>query len=279
MAFERVRATFTFIMRSKAALAGLVILLAILVLSIAGMLIFPHPYSVTGLPYEPPSLAHPFGTDYQGHDLFSQVAWGSIPSLVISIVGSLGSVLIGLFAGAFSGYYGKLAGPVGGASDVIMAFPTIPLMVLVAVLFYPTEILISGLLILVLWPPVTRVIRAQVASVKTQAYIDAARMSGYSNIKILGRIIVPEVGSLAIAYFILNIPLAIILTTALEFLGVGNPNAVSWGSILYWAQSFGFISGAWWWILAPGITIALVAVGFALLGFSLEEKFNPRLRV
>ena len=89
----------------------------------------------------------------------------------------------------------------------------------------------------------------------------------------------PEVAPIAIAYFVLTVATGIVLVSALQFLGVGNPDLISWGSMLYWAQQFAFYYGDWWWILAPGLSISLVATGFALIGFSLEEVANPRLRV
>ena len=99
-----------------------------------------------------------------------------------------------------------------------------------------------------------------------------------SDFQIIRKIMIPEVTSLAIAYFVLTVSAAVVLVTALQFLGVGNPTEVSWGSMLYWAQQFAFYAGDWWWILAPGVSITLVALAFALIGFSVEEVMNPRLR-
>ena len=96
--------------------------------------------------------------------------------------------------------------------------------------------------------------------------------------QIVLKIILFEVGSIGIAYFIINLALNIVIVTALEFLGVGNPLVVSWGSILYWAQQYAFNLGDWWWILAPGFIITLTATAFALIGFSVEEILNPRIR-
>ncbi len=87
-----------------------------------------------------------------------------------------------------------------------------------------------------------------------------------------------SVAVIAFAYFVLTVGAAIILVTGLEYIGVGNPDIVSWGSMIYWAQNFGFYAGAWWWILAPGVAISLLTIGFALIGFSIEEALNPRLR-
>jgi peptide/nickel transport system permease protein len=264
---------------SRLTTVGVGLLVAIVILVIIGSFFNSYPpNATTGSAYSPPSSAHLFGTDYLGRDLLSQIAWGAYPSLFVSIGAALGSVLLGFVVGVFGGYYTRLEGLLGGTADVVMAFPAIPLLMMVGSLYPATDFLIAGLLTLVLWPPVARVVRAQVSSVKKLPYVDAARTSGMGDVQTIFRVIVPEVGSLAIAYFIINIPLAVIITTALEFLGVGNPTDVSWGTTLYWAQQTGFTAGAWWWIVAPGLIIALTATGFAFIGFALEERMNPRLR-
>jgi peptide/nickel transport system permease protein len=224
-----------------------------------------------------PNLKHMFGTDWLGHDLFSQIVWGSYPSLFVALIGALGSVILGLAVGVGAGYYPKLRGALSGAGDVIMVFPAIPLLTLLGSAVLATNLVIASLLLIVLWPVVARVIRNQIAAVKKQPYVEAAKTSGASNREIIFSIMIPEVAPIAIAYFILNASLAIILTVSLEFLGVGNPSLVSWGSILYWAEDFAFIAGAWWWVFFPGLFITLTAIGFALIGFAIEEVVNPRL--
>ncbi len=167
---------------------------------------------------------------------------------------------------------------VGGVSDLIMIFPMLPLLIVFGSLFPPSDLFIATLLTLVMWPLVARAIRAQVLSIKKLPYVDAAKTSGLKDRHIVLTIIIPEVVSIAVAYFIINISFALVLTTALEFLGVGNPDVVTWGSILYWAQQFGFIAGAWWWVMIPGAFITITAISLAMIGYSLEEIFNPRLR-
>jgi peptide/nickel transport system permease protein len=270
---SKIRSNF---IEKKTSKIGLAIILVLVALIIVGIFLGKYsPYALSGHIDQPPNTSHIFGTDYLGHDLFAQVAWGAIPSLFVAIVSALGSVLIGVVVGVFAGYFGKMRGPLNGVSDVIMAFPLIPLLLLIGVLLPTTDLFIAAILTLVLWPTVARAVRAQVSSSKRKIYIDAARLAGYSDTEIVLRIMIPEVGSIAIAYFIINVSVAVLVTTALEFLGVGNPNVVSWGSILYWAQQFGFLAGAWWWVVAPGAFITLFALGFALIGFSLEEVFNP----
>ena len=265
-------------LQKRSAKIGAGILVGIFAFVVVGSLLTPYsPYAPSGSVDAPPSYAHPFGTDYQGHDLFSQVVWGSYPSLLVALVSAFGAALIGFFAGVFAGYFTKLEGVLSGTADAILTFPIIPLMILIGVLFIATDFVIAAMLIAFLWAPVTRAVRAQVSSIKRLSYVDAEKTSGLSDLAIVFRVMVPEVGAIAIAYFILNVIFSVSIATALEFLGIGNPAVVSLGSILYWGQQFGFTAGAWWWIIAPGLLISLFATGFALIGFSLEEIMNPRL--
>src|SRR4029077_15821421 len=123
-----------------------------------------------------------------------------------------------------------------------------------------------------------RAVRAQVLSVKKLAFVDSAKTSGLNDRQVIFKVIFFEVAPLAIAYFVSALALNIVLVTSLQFIGMGNALEVTWGSILYWAQQYGFNSGDWWWIVPPGLVITLTTAGFGLLGFSLEEIANPRLR-
>ena len=265
--------------RKKYARAGLIIVLGIVIFVLVGPS-FDHysPYATSSQLDNSPSLQHPFGTDYLGHDLMSQVIWGAYPSMLVGIIAATGGAILGLIVGISAGYYKKLEVILTPVADILLSFPAFPLLILIGTLFPPNDFVIGLALVLVLWPVTARSIRSQTLSVKERPYVAAAKTSGMSNWGIVWREIFPEVVPIAIAYFILNVALGIVLVTALEFLGVGNPDVVSWGSILFWAQQFAFYSGDWWWILAPGLSITLVAIGFALIGFSIEEVMNPRLR-
>ena len=270
--------TLRYLMAPTTSRAGITIIAAITLTIVAGSAVAGSPYATSASINSPPSLAHIFGTDYLGRDVFSQVVYGSYVSLFVAIVASIASVLLGSIIGMFAGYYSKAEGPLSGLGDVIMAFPTLPFLILLGLLFSPTSLLIAVLLAVVLWPAVSRSIRAQVASIKRRPYVDAAKASGYSDLQIIFSVISPEIAPISMAYFVINTSSAIVIVTALEFLGVGNVNTVTWGSILYWAQQYAFFSGDWWWIVAPGIIISLLAVGLALIGFAVEEITNPRLR-
>ena len=267
-------------LRKKPTMIGLGMIIAIVIFVLVGPY-FVHypPLRTSGNIDSPPSFAHPFGTDYEGHDLLSQVIYGAYPTLTVGLASASGAVVLGFTAGLFGGYYGKLQALIYGITDVVLSFPALVLLLLVGSIFIATNAFVSAALIVVLWPTCARAIRAQVSSLKKMAYIDAARKSGLKDRQILWTIIAPEVAPIGIAFFVLYISVAIVVVTALEFLGVGDVAQVSWGSILFFAQNYGFFTGDWWWVLAPGIMIALTSTAFALVGFSVEEIMNPRLRV
>lgn len=270
---------FKYVLKPRASRAGIIMVLAIVLLLAVGPFVIRYsPYAISPSINSAPSLSHPFGTDYRGRDIFSQVVWGAQVSLLVAVIASIGSVILGTFAGIVSGYSEKLESPVSGLSDMVLALPALPFLILLGLLFQPTDALITSILIIVLWAPLSRAIRAQVSSIKKLRYVDAARISGYSSFGIVFRIILPEIIPISMAYVVINTASSIIIVTALEFLGVGNVDIVSWGSILYWAQQFGFYAGDWWWILAPGLVISFFATGLALIGYAVEELSNPRLR-
>ena len=267
------------IFRRASSRIGIGTLVAIIIFVIAGQLLTPFdPTASSGSLNVPPSTIHPFGTDYLGRDVFSQVVFGAFPTFGISLVASIISVAIGFFVGAFSGYYGRLEGLLGGTTDIFLTFPILPVILLVGELYPATDLLIETLLGILLWPPLSRAVRSQVSSLKQRPFVEAAKTSGVRDLEIVWSIMIPQVIFLAVAYLIINLSISTVVVTAIEFLGVGDPNAVNLGTILYWAQQFAFTAGAWWWFLAPGVLIAVFAVALSLIGFAMEEVLNPRLR-
>jgi peptide/nickel transport system permease protein len=267
-------------LRAKRTRLGLGIIVVMLTLVLLGPFFVTYPpQAATGLPNSPPSLKHIFGTDYLGHDLLSQVIYGGRPTLVVGLAAAAVSTSVGFVLGLFAGFYRRLEGIISITTDVILSIPGLILLVLLGSMFIATDQLVIGGLILVLWPTCARAVRSQVTALKKMAYVEAGRTSGLSNWQILWRLIAPEVGPIAFSFLVLNVSFAIIIATSIEFLGVGNVTQVSWGSILFYAQNYGFFMGDWWWILAPGAMIALTTSAFALIGFGAEELMNPRLRI
>jgi peptide/nickel transport system permease protein len=278
---DQIRATFRLFFRTRYSKAGAILVLGVILLVLIGTVVVPYgPMNTSGARNSPPSLAHPFGTDFQGHDLLSQIVWGAFPSLFVTLVAAIGASLLAIVVGITAGYYDKLNSLLGGTTDVVLSIPSIPLLlILLSIWWPPTNFIYIVVLIAVLWAPGARAIRAQIMSLKKLPYVDAAKLSGMRDSAIVFKTMARQAVPLGMAYFVVNISLGLVIVTALEFLGVGNPEAVSWGSILYWSQSMGLVTGDWWWPLAPGLMISIFSTGAALLGFSAERTLNPRMHL
>lgn len=264
---------------------GVVGIALLTVLVVSGALapwIAPYdPEETTGAPFEPPSRAHPLGTNDVGQDLVSELIYGVRISLTIGFLAAVVAITIGTLVGVVAGYAGGWTDAIlMRAVDVVLVVPFLPLMILLAAYLGPSFwniILVIGVLV---WARPARVIRAQVLQLRSLDFVEAARVLGASSGRVLRRHILPGVLSLSLAQFILAASNAILIEASLSFLGLGDPTAKSWGSTLYYAQvRSAFLSGAWrWWVLPPGLLITAAVLGFAFTGFALEETFNPRLR-
>ena len=219
------------------------------------------------------------GTDQYGEDLYSQLIYGTRVSLYIGILVAVMSVSIGVAVGLVSGYMG---GAVDQAlmrfNDLLLVLPGLPLLiVLVAVLGAKIENLIL-LLGLLGWNGFARVVRSQVLSLKERPFIEAAKAAGAGTGHIIVRHILPNVMALVYVSLATSVPGAITAEAALAWLGFYDPTRMSWGRMLHEV----FVAGAtrsWWWIIPPGLCIALIATAFILLGYALDEVLNPKLRM
>lgn len=251
-----------------------------LIAALAPVLAPYNPWEVVAPPFQPPSREHPLGTNDMGQDLLSELLYGARVSLTIGVVAAAVTTIIGVAVGLVSGYHGgTLDRVLTGVVDVFLLMPALPLMLVLSVFMGPSFLTIIFVIVLISWPPVARMMRAQVLSIKERLYVEAAKSLGASDTWILLHYILPNVGPLALAMAILMVGEAMILEAGLSFLGLGDPTKKSWGMMLYWAfHSGAFSYGAWWWIIPPGACIALSVFGFALLGYAVEEYANPRLR-
>ena len=266
---------------SVAAAAGIFLIIAFVLIAILAPVLSPYdPRDRVGRPFSPPSVEHPFGTNDIGQDILSELIYGTRISLIVGVTAGFVTVFIGLTVGLLAGYF-----PVHGRwlmrmTDIVLILPFLPLLIILSAYIGRgvfNTVLVIGLLV---WAGTARVIRAQVLTVSQQDYVMAARSLGARDGHILFRCILPQVMLLAIGEFVQATSAAILLEASLSFLGLGDPIQKSWGTVLYWAQVRGaFLSPAWvWWVLPPGILISLVTLGFALVGFALEQYVNPHLR-
>lgn len=231
-------------------------------------------------PYLPPSLDHLFGTDFYGRDVYSLTMYGTRASLIVGILASLISIVLGTGIGVAAGYFGKVSDEIlMRVTDFFLVLPWFPLMIVIASLLgrsFTNVIIVIGI---TSWPSTARIVRAQVMSVKEMGFIERARSIGCRDGHIIQKHVLPNVFPLIFANTILLIANSIFSEAFLDFFGLGDPNVISWGVMLEEAYQYGaFTSFAWWWILAPGACIVLLIMAFYLIGDALDEIFNPRLR-
>ncbi|HEY7667362.1 MAG TPA: ABC transporter permease [Actinomycetota bacterium] len=269
--------------RNKMGMIGLVILIFF-----AGVAIYAiyadasgvDPTMTSGPVLAPPSREYPLGTDNFGLSVLTLVIQGTKISLLVGLVAAAMTMLIGAVVGIVAGYR-------GGATDtVLMRFtdfglviPWLALAIVLASIMGPsltTTILVIGL---TSWPGTARLVRSQALSVRERSYVERSRALGAGDWHMMSRHILPNVMPVIFANTILVIAIAILSETALSFLGLGDPTAVSWGSILENAFQAGATTlGAWWWIGSPGVCIVLVVLGFTMCGFAMDEIINPKIR-
>ncbi|MEZ4640296.1 MAG: ABC transporter permease [Caldilineaceae bacterium] len=271
-----------FFRRNPIGLIGVAILLAFLVIVLFAEVLSPYDPTVrVGDPFEQPSAAHLLGTNDIGQDILSELIFGARVSLTVGLVAALLAISIGTVAGVVAGYFGGVVDAlIMRVVDVVLVIPFLPLMILLAAFAGPSFrnlILVIGLLT---WARPARVIRSQTLSLRHRTYIEAAQSVGARPGRILFRHVLPGVLPLSLAQLVLAASTAILVEASLSFLGLGDPTTKSWGTVLYYAQvRSAFLSGAWiWWVLPPGFLITLAVLGFALVGFALEEVLNPQLR-
>ncbi|TBL77292.1 dipeptide/oligopeptide/nickel ABC transporter permease/ATP-binding protein [Paenibacillus thalictri] len=267
----------------KMGLAGILLLALIFMLAILGPLIVPYDAAVkSGGPLEPPSQKHLLGTNDVGQDILAELVSGARISLTIGITSALLATLIGAVVGLLAGYWsGWCDALLMRVVDVTMTLPYLPLMIVIGVYIGPslyTQILV---ITLAMWAGKARELRAQILSVRSRGPVLAARTMGGGHLYILRRHIFPAVMPLLIPQFVRAINSAIMMESSLSFLGLGDPLAKSWGSMLFYANArSAFQTDAWlWWVLPPGLCIVITVLGFSFVGYVLEERFSPRLRV
>lgn len=264
-----------------AGLLGILMITSLTLVAIFADQVSPYdPTERVGRPFATPNTEHRLGTNDIGQDILSELIHGTRVSLTVGVAAALIAIIIGTTVGLLAGYYRRVGLLLMRAVDIILVLPFLPLLIMLAAYLGRSllnTVVVIGLLI---WAGTARIIRSHVLSLSNQEYVSAARATGATDRHILLRHLLPQVLLLATGQFIEATSSAILLEAALSFLGLGDPLQKSWGTILYWAQVRGaFLTPAWvWWVLPPGLLIVCASLGFALIGFSLEQIINPRLR-
>ncbi|MGB0786123.1 MAG: ABC transporter permease [Alphaproteobacteria bacterium] len=231
--------------------------------------------------HQPPSAELILGSTRAGKDVYSQVLHGGRTSLFVAFSAATVTTFIALGVGVTSGYFGGRADEILMAiTNVMLVFPQLPLLIVLAAFLGqvgpPVIALILGL---TSWPWGARVMRSQTLALKNKEFITAAEVMGEAKWRIIVFEIIPNLISLVAGMFVGASLYAIGAQAGLEFLGLGDPTVVSWGTMLYWAQSSAaFLVGAWWDFIVPGTAVALMGGGLALINISIDQVSNPKLR-
>jgi peptide/nickel transport system permease protein len=269
-------------LRSRKVRIGLGVLGAFVLIGIIGPWIAPHDPSAAGSDQlASPSAAHWFGTTALGQDIFSQVLAGTRLSLEVGFTAALIGQALAILVGVTAGYFGGAVDEgLSLITNVFLVIPVLPLQILIVAYVGNTGWFVLSLVIaLTAWPHSARQLRAQTLSIRKRDYIEAARAAGEPSRRIINFEILPNLLAIVVTGFLFHVLAALIVQTSLAFLGLGDLSTWSWGTILYWSQDGNaFLTGAWWWYLPPGICLALVGMGLAMVNLGIDEVINPRLR-
>ena len=220
------------------------------------------------------------GTDELRRDLAIGLLWGTPLALFIGISVSIGSVIVGLIYGVYSGYKGKKTDEaMMRFNDVIYALPALPFLIILAVTISNSIFLMIGFLMIFSWVGIAKVSRSMSLQIKTRQYVEAAKLMGQKDSKIIFRHIIPQMLPYVFASIAISVPAAITTEAGLSFLGLGDPSFPTWGQILHDANTYGAAAqGFWWWIVPPGLLIAITGLAFVFIGNALDTIVNPKLK-
>jgi len=268
--------------RSPRLVVGTSIVGFFVLLAIFGPFFFSNPNALSNTDLAGPSLKHLLGTTQIGQDVFAQLVVSARNSLLIGVGAGLLATVVSIVVGISGGYAGGIVDEALNLfSNVVLVIPTLPLVIIII-----ADVKSSGLVPLIViiaftsWAAAARVLRAQTLSVRNREYVLAARASGERAWRIVFVEIMPNELPIIVSNFIFGVIFAILTQAALAFIGLGDPTLLTWGNMLSLAYDNQALSvGAWWWLVPPGLCIALLGMGLALINFSLDQLLNPRLRV
>jgi len=220
------------------------------------------------------------GTDELRRDLAIGLLWGTPLALFIGLVVAFASVTMGLLYGVYAGFKGKKTDEtMMRFNDVIYALPVLPFLIILSVTISNSIFVMVGFLMIFGWVGIAKVARSMSLQIKTRGYVDAASMMGQKDSKIILKHILPQLLPYAFASIAISVPAAITTEAGLSFLGLGDPSFPTWGQILYDANTFGAAArGLWWWIIPPGVMIAITGLAFVFIGNALDVIVNPKLK-
>lgn len=265
-------------LRHPSGMAGLVMLVLVLAVALVAPILFPlSPWEMVATPFSPPGADGMWlGSDTLGRDVAAGVAHGARVSLLIGVASALAALLIGVVVGAVAGYF-------GGAVDAVMMrvtelFQTVPAFILAILLvatFSPSLSTIIAVIGAVSWPPLARLTRAEFLRLRHREFVEAALCQGEGTARIVLGHILPNAISPILVTGSLTVATAILIESALSFMGLGDPNQMSWGFMVGSARTV--IRQAWWTSVFPGVAILLTVLAINLFGEGLSDVLNPRV--
>ena len=266
--------------RHPSALAGGIILGTIILLALLAPVLFPgDPLAITGAPFTWPgtSLAHPLGTDSLGRDILSGIAHGARVSLRIGLSATALGLVLGVTVGALAGYRGGWVDAIcSRLVEVVQTIPGFVLLVVLVAIAQPGTGTLSLAIGIVTWPTVARLARAEFRSLREKDFVLAARSLGYGHTRIIVHEILPNALPPIVVTASVMVASAILMESALSFMGLGDPNVVSWGSMI--GQGREYLRSAWYMSALPGLAIMLTVLALNLIGEALNEVLDPRQR-
>ncbi len=261
---------------------GLIILSLIILAAVFAPLIAPHSPTATSFsPYQGPDSVNWLGTTGNGQDVFSQLIYGARISLLVGLGAGALATLVAVTIGLIAGYRPGLIDEVlGFVTNLALVIPSLPLMIVLAAYLQGHSVWTIVLVVAFTgWATGARVMRSQTSTLRTREFVTSAVFSGERLFRVIFREILPNMTSLVAASFFAAATAAVLAEASLEFLGLGNPSTVSWGTILYYAeQQNALLTGQWLMVLTPGLAIVLLMVSFTLINFGVDALSNPRLR-
>lgn len=276
----------TIVWRSPGGRVGLIVFTACVLLALFGPII--APFGATERIYDgagklvrlaPPSWDHWLGTTLMGRDVLSQMLWGARPALIIGVLTALGTVVIGLNVGLIAGYMGgRIDSLLMRITDIFLGLPFLPFIIVLLSLTGQNIWTIILSMMIVMWRSTARIVRAEVLSIRERQFIAAAKTTGASNFDIIYKEIAPNVMPFALVGVTFALAWAIITEASIGFLGFGDPNVVSWGSIIFDAYASQMMYRAPWWVVPPGIAIMALVTSVYFVGRAYEEVVNPRIK-
>jgi peptide/nickel transport system permease protein len=267
---------------NRKALTGVVLLGIFAIVAVFAPVIAPYdPNSLQFQQILGPSREHLLGTTGNGQDIFSQLVWSTRQSLVLALVAGFMATLISVVIGVSAAYLGGWWDHVLNLfTDVFLVIPTLPLMIVVAAYAKSGGIaVLIAVIVITGWSYGARQLRSQALSLRNREFLEAARVRGERSLYIIVFEVLPNMTSLIVAIFLGAALYAVLAAAGLQFIGLGDVNDLSWGTMLHWAENNGaLLAGSPLWVLAPGICIALLGAAFALLNYAFDEIGNPALR-